>query len=239
MATETLERLLELQAHDLELDRLAHRRRGLPERAEVEQLRGAQAAKDAEARRLRSARDDLVARQRAIDAEVDATRRRIAAIGARLRAGAASSFRDQQAMGEEQAALERRQRELEDRELEVMEELEALDADLSRVEAELAGLAQDLEGAVARLGAAEAAIEGEEAAVRARRGPIADAVDPGLLADYERLRRRHGGVGVARLVGGSCGGCHLALPASELDQARHAAPGSIVHCEQCGRILVP
>lgn len=239
MARETLERLLELQAHDLELDRLAHRRRGLSERAELERLQGVVAATQAEAGRVRAARDELLARQGSIDAEVDATRRRIEAIGARLRAGAASSFRDQQAMAEEQGALERRQRELEDRELEVMEELEPLEAELARLEAELAELTRALEAAGRALAAAEAAIDTEEAAVRAARGPLLDALDPGLLADYERLRRRHGGVGVARLVGGSCGGCHLALPASELDEARHAAPDSIVHCEQCGRILVP
>jgi predicted nucleic acid-binding Zn-ribbon protein len=59
-----------------------------------------------------------------------------------------------------------------------------------------------------------------------------------LAATYERLRSQLGGIGAAKLVGSSCGGCHLALPATELDRIRHAAPDALVYCDQCGRILV-
>jgi uncharacterized protein len=60
-----------------------------------------------------------------------------------------------------------------------------------------------------------------------------------LLATYERLRARLGGVGVARLVGTHCDGCHLTLSAVELDRVRHLPDGEVYTCEQCGRILVP
>jgi predicted nucleic acid-binding Zn-ribbon protein len=45
-------------------------------------------------------------------------------------------------------------------------------------------------------------------------------------------------VGAARVVGSSCGGCHLTLPATELDRIRRAEPDALVTCDQCGRILV-
>ncbi len=60
-----------------------------------------------------------------------------------------------------------------------------------------------------------------------------------LLATYERLRTRLGGIGVARLVGNHCDGCHLALSAVELDHVRHLPEGEVYTCEQCSRILVP
>ena len=49
---------------------------------------------------------------------------------------------------------------------------------------------------------------------------------------------RFDGVAVARLVGSHCDGCHLTLPAMELDRIRHLPEGELVTCEQCGRILV-
>ena len=52
-----------------------------------------------------------------------------------------------------------------------------------------------------------------------------------------RLRQQHGGVAVARLVGGRCDGCHLALapPRSTASAPHH--PTRLVECEECGRLL--
>ena len=66
----------------------------------------------------------------------------------------------------------------------------------------------------------------------------AATVAPDLLARYERLRTQLGGTGAARLVGGSCSGCHLSLPAMEVDRIRKAPPDEVITCDQCGRILV-
>ena len=65
-----------------------------------------------------------------------------------------------------------------------------------------------------------------------------EGLDGELLAEYERLRRELGGVAVARLAGTSCGGCHLSLSAVEVDRIRKTPAGAMVHCEECGRILV-
>jgi hypothetical protein len=65
------------------------------------------------------------------------------------------------------------------------------------------------------------------------------SVPASLVSTYERLRTRLGGVGVARVVGNHCDGCHLTLSAVELDHLRHLPPGEVATCEQCSRILVP
>jgi hypothetical protein len=94
----------------------------------------------------------------------------------------------------------------------------------------------------ARLGeeiaAGEAEIDAELAVVVGERDGIAGAVPDDLLTTYERLRDRLGGIGVARLDGIQCTGCHLSLPATEVDAIRHATPGNVVFHEECGRILV-
>jgi predicted nucleic acid-binding Zn-ribbon protein len=106
-----------------------------------------------------------------------------------------------------------------------------IDADLARLSVQ----AEDLRGAIA---AQESEIDSELSRERADRAKLASEVPDDLLARYEQLRRKLGGTGAARLVGASCGGCHLQLPAMELDRVRKAAPDAIVYCDQCGRILV-
>jgi predicted nucleic acid-binding Zn-ribbon protein len=59
-----------------------------------------------------------------------------------------------------------------------------------------------------------------------------------LGALYEQLRARLGGVAAAPLVNGRCGGCHLALPATEVARLRKEPAETLVRCEQCERILV-
>ena len=66
----------------------------------------------------------------------------------------------------------------------------------------------------------------------------AAGVPPELLARYEALRAKLGGTGAARVVGGSCGGCHLVLPSMEVDRIKKAPPDAVITCDQCGRILV-
>ncbi len=75
---------------------------------------------------------------------------------------------------------------------------------------------------------------GEEAA----RAEAADDIPPDVMSSYERLRSRLDGIGISRLVNGRCDGCHLSLSVTELSNATRLPPDALLHCEQCGRILV-
>jgi hypothetical protein len=142
-------------------------------------------------------------------------------------------------MGEEASSLARQRQEIEDQELEVMEALEPLDEELAVLKAGASAAAEELVLARGQLEIAEGAIDDEVAIIRAARDERAARVAPELAASYERLRAKLGGIGAAHLVGGACSGCHLHVPAGELHRLRQAAPGSVVYCDQCGRILVP
>jgi len=231
--------LLELQEQDLALDRLAYRRRELEERASVSELSARLTEQQARVVEAQEQRDKLASQQQVFDQRSEAVGARIVRIEQRLRSGRAGSYRDEQAMGEEAASLARQRREIEDQELEVMEALEPLDRELTALEEGADSLFEELALAREQLAIAEATIDDEAAAARASRDELALRVPPDLAASYERLRAKLGGVGAARLVGGACGGCHLQLPAGELDRLRHSAPDSVVYCDQCGRILVP
>jgi predicted nucleic acid-binding Zn-ribbon protein len=234
-----LEQLLALQELDVRLDRLRHRRAHLDERAALEALTGRLEALDVEQRRVAEERSALLARESELESETAAVVARAAAIEDRARGGAASSYRDQEAMAQEVEALGRRRAELESLELSVLEQGEPLEAELARIAEARGRLEPELEAARSALAEAEAEVDAEAAGALARRRELAGIVPAELLAEYERLRARLGGVGVARLDRGRCSGCHLALPATEVDRLRHAPAGELAHCEQCGRILVP
>lgn len=232
-----LDDLLVVQGHDTALDQLRHRKRTLAERAAVQQLEDDLAA-------LERRRDDVVGQLAAIgtrqdqsERETEATVKRIAEIDARMRSGGVAA-RDLAAMQTEIDHLNARQRDLEDRTLEAMEEREPLDVLLAELDGARSAL--DEEAAQTRLALAEAevAVDAEINRAESARASAAGGLPADLLAQYERLRDRLAGVGAAPLVGGSCGGCHLSLPATELDRIKKLPADAVVHCEQCGRILV-
>ncbi|HVA73032.1 MAG TPA: C4-type zinc ribbon domain-containing protein [Acidimicrobiales bacterium] len=238
MVLEEPNALLDLQALDTSIDQHKHRRATLPERAalveiarRVEQTRSA--LRDAAA-----ARDEVASRQDALESELTAAERRSAEVSRRLYGGEVSASRELQAMSEELDSLKARVSGIEDRLLAVLEEREPLDDQVTVHESELARLRAEGDGIGRALAAAEEQVDSEIAELDRRREETAARVPESLSAQYERLRSRLGGVAVARLVGNRCDGCHLTLPATELDRIRHLPAGEMVTCDQCGRILV-
>jgi predicted nucleic acid-binding Zn-ribbon protein len=103
----------------------------------------------------------------------------------------------------------------------------------------MSSFSEELALAREQLALGEASIDDEAATIRVARDELAKQIAPELAGSYERLRAKLGGIGAAHLVGGACSGCHLQLPAGELDRLRRAPADSVVYCDQCGRILVP
>jgi predicted nucleic acid-binding Zn-ribbon protein len=127
---------------------------------------------------------------------------------------------------------------LEDQVLELMEEREPIDARLADLGGRLAALDDRRQTAAAALAAGEAVVDQELGDLDRRRQDVALSIPDDLLATYDRLRARLGGVAVAHLVGNRCDGCHLTVSALELDRMRHLPEDEVATCEQCGRILV-
>jgi predicted nucleic acid-binding Zn-ribbon protein len=127
---------------------------------------------------------------------------------------------------------------LEDQVLEILEVREPLDAQVADVTAQIGAIEARARSAATELAAAEAVIDRELEQLAGERSRAAEGIPADVLATYERLRARLDGVAVARLSGNHCDGCHLALPAAELDRIRHLPAQALVTCDQCGRILV-
>jgi hypothetical protein len=233
-----LARLLDVQDHDTVIDQLRHRRATLAERNDLASVDRQLGALEARTKELRLQRDELGDRQGALEHQIDASRTRRETLEKRLFSGQVVASRELQAMNEEVKHLARHITELEDREIEIMEGLEPLDRELAAGDVSRDALERDADRLRAVIAATEQTIDGELAAQNLARAAAASGVRDDLLARYEQLRSKLGGTGAARLVGGSCGGCHLALSSMELDRVRKADPDAVITCEQCGRILV-
>ena len=234
---ETQLRLLELADLDAELGRLEHRRRTLPEVAEVAQIE----ARDAELAdaivAAQTSERDLAREQAKAEADVEQVRTRAARDRERMEAGQVSSPRELEVLQSEIASLVRRQSELEDVELEVMERREAAQKSAESLTAERTELTATLEKVTARRDELLAGIAGQSAKAAEQRAVVAADEPADLLELYERMRAQHG-VAAAALRGGKCQGCHLSLNTVDLNRIKAAPPDEVLRCEECRRILV-
>jgi len=236
--SDSLHRLLDLQDRDLHADQLRHRRATLPERAALGERERALTELDASRPTVADRLGALERSQKRLEDEVASLTEKQAHEGTKLYSGTVTSPRELQAIQDEIELLARRQVMLEDELLEIMEQAEPVQAELDGLDRRHTELIVEVDRLRTSLGDAERVVDDELAAVDAERQAIATELPDDLLASYEKLRSRLGGVAVARLEGSQCLGCHLSLPATEVDAIRHAAPDAVVTHEECGRILV-
>jgi predicted nucleic acid-binding Zn-ribbon protein len=231
-------RLLELADLDADLSRLEHRRRGLPEHAELDRLEQRDAQLRDAIASLEAEQGDLKRAQAKAEADVEQVRTRIDRDRKRLDAGQVSSPRDLENLQSEVASLTRRQSDLEEVVLDIMERQETADGRRQEAAAERVTIASDRDTVTARRDAALAEIAEQAGKAADRRASVAAQEPADLLALYERMREQHGGVGAAALRRGRCEGCHLSLNTVDLNTIRAADPDEVLRCEECRRILV-
>jgi len=231
-------RLLELADLDTELGRLDHRRRSLPELAELSQL-DERAVKVKDAMTIADTNlADLDRELARAEKDVEQVRVRIERDNQRLDAGQVSNARELESLQGEVASLRRRQSDLEEVELELMERRESAQALRDGAAAEAAKVAADTAAVTERRDAALAEIGEQAAKASAARVTAAADVPADLLALYDKIRASSGGLGAAPLRRGQCGGCRVLLSTVDLNAIRAAAPDEVVRCEECRRILV-
>ncbi len=230
-------RLLDVQAHDTRLAQLAHRRRTLPEHAELQRLQLRRRSLADDLVEARTAESDLRRELVKAEADVEQVRTRVARNQARLDAGQGSA-KDLQGMQHELATLAERQGVLEDAELEVMERLETVEARVAEVQGQLATLDGEIGEVESRRDQAVSAIDSEAGSEQGARADAAAGVPGDLLALYEKIRDAQGGVGAARLYQRRCEGCRIELNPTDIGRLRSAGPDVVLRCEECGRILV-
>lgn len=134
-------------------------------------------------------------------------------------------------------ALGRQQSDLDERILMLMDEVEQAQVASSAADA----AAHTAEGHRAEVVAAFRsrydALTLELAALAQKRDAAAAAVeDKAALKRYDGIRAKAGGIGIAKIEGDTCGGCHMKLSSTLIKAVKEQA--QIQTCENCGRLLL-
>ena len=140
-----------------------------------------------------------------------------------------------QAIGHEIQRYQTEIRGHEDKELELMEELEAAKKELKTTQAKLAETEKHVNEDLKQLEVRAVNLAARLAETKAERAAVAAPIDPLSLDLYDRLLKSKGGTAVVALTNGICGGCHMKVVHSTIQNLKQAE--TITQCEMCGRIL--
>ncbi|MFC4944332.1 zinc ribbon domain-containing protein [Pseudonocardia sp. GCM10023141] len=229
-------RLLDLAEVDAELSRFAHRRRTLPEIAELESAEAAvRTAKD-KLVEVETAAGDLDRDIRRIERDVEGVRTRTDRDN-QLLTGSGIAAKAAADLQHELETLARRQTVLEDEQLEVMEQREALGADLEHSRVVLATAEESVKAIIERRDTALADIDAGEIGRRRAREEAVKTLPVDLLTAYDK-RREQQGVGAALLLARRCQACRLDLDRTAISELKAAPADEVVNCEECGVILI-
>ena len=140
-----------------------------------------------------------------------------------------------QALGHEIKRYQNEVRVHEDKELDLMEELDAAKKVLATAQAKLAETQKNVDEDLAQLAVRATNLEKRVAETKAERTTLAAPIDSGVLELYDRLLKSKGGTAIVPLENGICGGCHMKVVHSTLQNLQQAE--AITQCEHCGRIV--
>lgn len=228
--------LLELAKVDAELSRVEHRRRTMPEIAEIEGIE----------KTLRELRDSAIRHETAasdLDREIARQEKEIESVRARedrdrkLIDGGTVSAKQVTDLQHELETLTRRQTALEDDLLELMERREALGLDVQRTGAEVDKTEQALADVQRRRDETVKDLDTTNARRQEDRAKLVPRFPEGLLKLYERVRA-HKGIGAALVRQRRCLACNMEFDRNTVAEIKAAAEDEVVQCENCGAILV-
>jgi predicted nucleic acid-binding Zn-ribbon protein len=229
-------RLLDLADVDAELGRLAHRRRTLPEHAELTEAEAAVRTGKDKLVEVETTAGDLDRDIRRIERDVEGVRTRTERDNTML-AGSGIGAKQATELQHELETLARRQGVLEDEQLEIMEQREAVGVDVEHARGEVTAAEERLSEINERRDTVLKDIDAAEAGRTRDREKVVGELPADLLTAYER-RRAQRGVGAAKLVARRCQACRLELDRTAIGELRAAPANEVVYCEECGTILV-
>jgi predicted nucleic acid-binding Zn-ribbon protein len=231
------EKLLALQALDSSIIQLDHKAQTLP----VSKILDDKTVAHATARDLcvaaETEKSDIKHELSKSEIDVEQVVARIEKDEKRLASGLGTP-KELEQLQHELGSLAKRRAELEEIELEVMVRIEALDQRISSLSQERDALHEEVTKFAKEKEVALDEIARAKNATLSDRANLAQAMEPELLALYDKIRTSADGIGAARLHAGRCEGCHLNINAADLSRIASLPEDEVVRCEECRRILV-
>lgn len=230
---EQFKALEKIQEMDLRIDRLRKEKASQP--AALKSLDDAIAKAQSAVTVRRSAVDVIEKGLRQARAGLELNRDRLQRSNQRLEGIQNSNEFD--AVNREIEQLNRQSRTLEEQAMKSEAEMAAARGELEKLEAKVADAMKAKASEAARLSVDTGKVDQEIASLLSQRAEIAPAVEPRVLASYDKVRVARGGLGFVTAAGGRCLGCNMAVPPQLFNEISKA---TAVHpCPSCHRILFP
>jgi uncharacterized protein len=228
---EEINRLMELQTIDRQLQELQQSLSSIAGR--VDQLRDQVQTNQAELDRLTEQDKEIAANRKKAERELAEGEVRIR--NKRMRLTLVRNDKELQALTHEVESLKETNQRLEGEVLALMEGAEARTARIKELTEAIAKGRVDLAAAQKEIADEVEELKGSIAKTRRARDKVAADVQPNLLARYQMIFSRRGGVAVALAKGGTCQGCRMRLPPQLYNEIQKLQ--QIHFCPNCQRIL--
>jgi predicted nucleic acid-binding Zn-ribbon protein len=224
-------RLYELQQLDLDLAKTTEILSQVEYQLEHDEpLANARAALEGTLQGLAALQD----KQKKGEWAVDDLEAKFKPIQQKLYAGSVQNPKELVSMQQQASQLKSQLSQEEDKVLETMSHIEALQKEITQKPAHVTALEKECTEKQQRLLSEKAELSTVLEATRQRRDGLLHTIDTAYVKLYENVQGRKQGLAVARIEQGRCQGCRIAVPLSELTQAR---AGDLVQCGSCGRVL--
>lgn len=173
--------------------------------------------------------------QRRLEGEVDQLRSRIAPEEKRLYDGSVKNPKELGNIQHELEGLTAQRTKLEDQLLELLASIEALAAEDTRAAGHVDALEAAWQQQSEQLASQAARLRESIARADRQRTTQKAKIPARTLQLYDDLRRRKGGLAVARMKGGACTGCRVSVPHAL--RRKVLSPIGLAQCPNCERLL--
>lgn len=177
--------------------------------------------------------EELTHQQHSLEWQVDDLSVKVSATEEKLFGGRIRNPKELANLQRENEEVKARQSQIEDRVLELMDQVEATTAAVKTSTAELARLEEEWRDQQQRLSTELTQLKESHADLTQKRAVQVAQIESAVIEVYQQLQAQKG-TAVALVEQGTCRGCQIALPTTELQQVRG---GGLVRCSSCGRIL--
>lgn len=224
--------LHELQDIDLQIDSKRQKLADVSAHiGESEALKQAMETLNKEEERLAA----MTRRQRELEAEVEDLKAKAAVAEDRLYGGAIKNPKELASIQDQMKSYQKKIGEIDDSTLEIMSEEDTLEHQLSARREEINRLGEEWKVEQESLLKQQSELKAELAELEDTREGLASKIDAASLELYQLLRQKRQGRAVAKVEQGTCQGCRISLPMSEMQKVRQGQ--EIVQCGSCERIL--
>ena len=159
--------------------------------------------------------DELKHHQRGIEWEIEDLVSKITALEGELYSGRIKNPKELSNLQREVDELKARRSQVEDRALEIMDQVELAQKALATITDELRRLEADWQSQQQRLSAELKQLKQAHSELSDKRQQLMASIEPQVIEVYRQLRREKG-TAIARVEQGTCRGCQIALPTTEL-----------------------